>query len=198
MAAQKKAARKTAKKMGKKPQLAYRRILLKLSGESLQGPQGFGIHGETIQAIAQELKEVQALGVEIAIMVGGGNIFRGGRQKGFEIDRATGDTAAITAGSLSVSRTARAMSPSCSRETSTFVTRPAAPDGGTRRRSTPRSRASLRVAGVASTGPSARARAAGDSGAVPRTASPRAAPLAAGARRAAGATAAAAGEAAGF
>jgi uridylate kinase len=65
--------------------------LLKLSGESLQGPQGFGIHGETIQAIAQELKEVHALGIEIAIMVGGGNIFRGARQKGFEIDRATGD-----------------------------------------------------------------------------------------------------------
>jgi uridylate kinase len=50
-----------------------------------------GIHGETIQAIARELKEVQGLGVQIAIMVGGGNIFRGGRQKGFEIDRATGD-----------------------------------------------------------------------------------------------------------
>src|ERR1700694_550796 len=69
----------------------YKRILLKLSGESFQGPQGFGIHGETIQAIARELKEVHALGVEIAIMVGGGNIFRGARQKGFEIDRATGD-----------------------------------------------------------------------------------------------------------
>ncbi|GAC1661889.1 MAG: UMP kinase [Candidatus Acidiferrum sp.] len=69
----------------------YRRILLKLSGESFQGPQGFGIHGPTIQSIARELKEVHALGVEIAIMVGGGNIFRGARQKGFEIDRATGD-----------------------------------------------------------------------------------------------------------
>jgi uridylate kinase len=69
----------------------YKRIMLKLSGESFQGPQGFGIHGETIQAIARELKEVHALGVEVAIMVGGGNIFRGARQKGFEIDRATGD-----------------------------------------------------------------------------------------------------------
>jgi uridylate kinase len=91
MAAQKKAAKKTAKRTPRHAQLAYRRILLKLSGESLQGPQGFGIHGETIQAIAQELKEVHALGIEIAIMVGGGNIFRGARQKGFEIDRATGD-----------------------------------------------------------------------------------------------------------
>src|SRR5580698_10430495 len=90
-AAQKRVAKKSAKKTPKNSQLAYRRILLKLSGESLQGPQGFGIHGETIQAIAQELKEVHALGIEIAIMVGGGNIFRGARQKGFEIDRATGD-----------------------------------------------------------------------------------------------------------
>src|SRR5258708_30001228 len=83
--------KRAAGKLTKKTKPAYKRILLKLSGESLQGPQGFGIHGETIQAIARELKDVHALGVEIAIMVGGGNIFRGGRQKGFEIDRATGD-----------------------------------------------------------------------------------------------------------
>ena len=88
------AAKKTAVKNSvgsKKNQPKYKRIVLKLSGESLQGPQGFGVHGETIQAIAKELKEVRDLGVEIAIMVGGGNIFRGGRQRGFEIDRATGD-----------------------------------------------------------------------------------------------------------
>jgi uridylate kinase len=91
MAAQKKSPKKIVKRVPRHAQLAYRRILLKLSGESLQGPQGFGIHGETIQAIALELKEVHALGIEIAIMVGGGNIFRGARQKGFEIDRATGD-----------------------------------------------------------------------------------------------------------
>jgi uridylate kinase len=70
---------------------AYRRILLKVSGESLQGPQGFGIDGQTVYAIAQELRDVLKLGVQIAIMVGGGNIFRGARQKGFEVDRATGD-----------------------------------------------------------------------------------------------------------
>src|ERR1700720_507616 len=79
------------KKAGKKGKPAYKRVLLKLSGESLQGPQGFGIHVETIQAIAKELRDVQTLGVQVAIMVGGGNIFRGGRQKGFEIERATGD-----------------------------------------------------------------------------------------------------------
>ncbi len=85
------ATKKAGKKAVKKAKPAYRRILLKLSGEAFQGPQGFGIHGETIQAIARELKDVHQLGVQTAIMVGGGNIFRGARQKGFEIDRATGD-----------------------------------------------------------------------------------------------------------
>jgi len=76
---------------GAKKRTAYHRILLKLSGESLQGPQGFGIDGQTVYEIAKELREVHRLGVQIAIMVGGGNIFRGARQKSFEIDRATGD-----------------------------------------------------------------------------------------------------------
>src|SRR6201984_1828120 len=82
--------RKSEKKSSKKKP-AYKRILLKLSGESLQGPLGLGVHGETLQSIAKELKEVAELGVEVAIVVGGGNIFRGGRQKGFDIDRTTGD-----------------------------------------------------------------------------------------------------------
>src|SRR5712664_544380 len=85
------AAKRALTKTVKKSEPFYKRIVLKLSGESFQGPQGFGIHGETIQAIASELKDVHSLGVQIAIMVGGGNIFRGARQKGFEIDRATGD-----------------------------------------------------------------------------------------------------------
>src|SRR6266849_3637972 len=85
------AAKRALSKAVKKGEPVYNRIVLKLSGESFQGPQGVGIHGETIQAIASELKDVNALGVQIAIMVGGGNIFRGARQKGFEIDRATGD-----------------------------------------------------------------------------------------------------------
>jgi uridylate kinase len=83
------AAKSEKKKLKKRP--AYHRILLKLSGEAMQGPQGYGIHGETMYAIAKELRDVNKLGVQIAIMVGGGNIFRGARQKGFEIDRATGD-----------------------------------------------------------------------------------------------------------
>src|ERR1700736_1903043 len=69
----------------------YQRLGLKLSGESLSGPQGSGIHAETIQGIAHEVKEVRDLGVQVAIMVGGGNIFRGTRQKELAIDRATGD-----------------------------------------------------------------------------------------------------------
>ena len=73
------------------PRLAYQRIVLKLSGESLQGPQGFGIHAETVTGIARELKEVSDLNVQIAIIVGGGNFFRGTRQKSLTVDRATGD-----------------------------------------------------------------------------------------------------------
>jgi uridylate kinase len=69
----------------------YQRIVLKLSGESLQGPQGFGIHAETLVNIAREVKEVNDLGVQVAIMVGGGNIFRGLRQKSLVIDRGTAD-----------------------------------------------------------------------------------------------------------
>ncbi len=70
---------------------AYKRIVIKLSGESLSGPEEFGIHGETIAAIAREIQDVRDLGIEVAIMVGGGNIFRGTRQKSLAIDRATGD-----------------------------------------------------------------------------------------------------------
>ena len=66
-------------------------MVLKLSGESFQGTQGFGIDAETVHSIAREVKEVSDLGVQMAIIVGGGNIFRGTRQKSLSIDRATGD-----------------------------------------------------------------------------------------------------------
>jgi len=69
----------------------FRRIVVKLSGESLSGPENFGIHADTIQNIAREIKDVQQLGVQVALMVGGGNIFRGARQQRLSIDRATGD-----------------------------------------------------------------------------------------------------------
>jgi uridylate kinase len=73
------------------PEPTYSRIVLKLSGESFQGSQGFGIDAETVHGIAREVKEVYDLGVQMAIIVGGGNIFRGTRQKSLSIDRATGD-----------------------------------------------------------------------------------------------------------
>jgi uridylate kinase len=76
---------------GISPAPVFGRIVLKLSGESFQGPQGFGIDAETVHSIAHEVKEVNDLGVQIAIIVGGGNIFRGTRQKSLSIDRATGD-----------------------------------------------------------------------------------------------------------
>src|ERR1700746_1619026 len=73
------------------PAPVYRRIVLKLSGESFQGSQGFGIDAETVHSIAREVKEVSDLGIEMAIIVGGGNIFPGTRKKSLPIDRATGD-----------------------------------------------------------------------------------------------------------
>ncbi|MCZ0716761.1 UMP kinase [Aerococcus kribbianus] len=64
----------------------YKRIVLKLSGEALAGNDRFGIDPETMKKIAQEIKEVHALGIEIAIVVGGGNIWRGitGEEMGME------------------------------------------------------------------------------------------------------------------
>ncbi|WP_124057311.1 UMP kinase [Vaginisenegalia massiliensis] len=64
----------------------YKRIILKLSGEAMAGNEGFGIKPQTIQTMVDEIKEVHALGVEIAIVVGGGNIWRGhiGEEMGME------------------------------------------------------------------------------------------------------------------
>ena len=69
----------------------FKRILLKLSGESLMGKQGFGIDPERLADYARQIQEIHGIGVEIGIVIGGGNIFRGvsGSQKGF--DRVKGD-----------------------------------------------------------------------------------------------------------
>ena len=80
-----------AARTASQPEPAYKRFVLKLSGESLQGPNTSGIHAETVHAIAHEIKEVRDLGVDVAIVVGGGNIFRGTRQKSLAIERATAD-----------------------------------------------------------------------------------------------------------
>ena len=75
----------------------YKRILLKLSGEALMGDQGFGIDPETITRIAQEIRDVHDLGVEVAIVVGGGNIFRGVALSAQGMDRAGADSMGMLA-----------------------------------------------------------------------------------------------------
>ena len=70
---------------------AYERILLKLSGEALMGPDSFGINRETVDRIVQEVKEISELGVQIGVVIGGGNIFRGVSQGAAGMDRATAD-----------------------------------------------------------------------------------------------------------
>ena len=69
----------------------YKRILLKLSGEALMGNAAFGINRDTLRAIVGEVKSIVDLGVELAIVVGGGNIFRGVALGSTGMDRATGD-----------------------------------------------------------------------------------------------------------
>ncbi len=69
----------------------YKRILLKLSGEMLAGQQGFGIDADTIQSLARQIKEVHALDVEVAVVIGGGNIFRGVAVSSAGMDRASAD-----------------------------------------------------------------------------------------------------------
>ena len=71
--------------------LKYRRVLIKLSGESLMGDQGFGIHPDRLQHYALELKSLVDVGVEIAIVIGGGNIFRGLQAHKSSIERVQGD-----------------------------------------------------------------------------------------------------------
>lgn len=68
----------------------YKRIMLKISGEALAGEKKTGIDFETIHNIANEIKEVQKMGVQVGVVIGGGNIFRGGRGK-IQVDRVVGD-----------------------------------------------------------------------------------------------------------
>ncbi len=76
---------------------AFKRVLLKLSGEALMGAQGYGIDLQVIEAIAQEIESVRALGVEIAIVVGGGNIFRGLSKSAADMDRVQADNMGMLA-----------------------------------------------------------------------------------------------------
>ena len=70
---------------------AYRRIVLKLSGEALAGSQGYGIDPPVLDRIGEEVREVADLGVQLAIVIGGGNIFRGVAASAAGMDRATAD-----------------------------------------------------------------------------------------------------------
>jgi uridylate kinase len=70
---------------------AYRRILLKISGEALMGEQNYGIDVNVARSVAEEIKAVRELGVEIAVVVGGGNIFRGVSKSAGNMDRSSAD-----------------------------------------------------------------------------------------------------------
>jgi uridylate kinase len=69
----------------------YKRVLLKISGEALMGDQGFGLHPPTVQRIAQEVKMVHDMGVELCLVIGGGNIFRGLQGSAQGMDRTSAD-----------------------------------------------------------------------------------------------------------
>lgn len=69
----------------------YKRVVLKLSGEALAGEQGFGINPSVIKNVADQVKEIAELGVEVAVVVGGGNIWRGKIGEEMGMDRATAD-----------------------------------------------------------------------------------------------------------
>ena len=69
----------------------YKRVMLKISGEALMGDQGFGLHPPTVQRIAEEVKSVHDMGVEICMVIGGGNIFRGLSGSAQGMERTTAD-----------------------------------------------------------------------------------------------------------
>src|SRR6188474_297225 len=73
------------------PNPSYRRVLLKVSGEALMGEQSYGIDVDVARSVAEELKAVHKLGVQVAVVVGGGNIFRGVSKSAGNMDRASAD-----------------------------------------------------------------------------------------------------------
>jgi uridylate kinase len=83
-----------------KTKTAYKRVLLKLSGEALMGKQGFGIEPETVEFLASEIKETAANGVELAVVIGGGNIFRGIEAATKGMERVTADYMGMLATSI--------------------------------------------------------------------------------------------------
>ena len=93
---------------------AYKRILLKLSGEALMGEDQFGINRKVLQQTVEEIKSIVEIGVEVGIVVGGGNIFRGVALGATGMDRATGDYMGMLATVMTAAATT-ASTPACSR-----------------------------------------------------------------------------------
>lgn len=77
--------------MSETEKTAYKRVMLKISGEALMGDQGFGLHPPTVERIAREVQSVQEMGVEICMVIGGGNIFRGLQGSAQGMERTTAD-----------------------------------------------------------------------------------------------------------
>lgn len=77
--------------------IAYKRVLLKLSGEALGGDRGYGIDPAILEKVSAEIEEIYNLGIQIAIVIGGGNIFRGITAASTGLDRVTGDTVGMLA-----------------------------------------------------------------------------------------------------
>ncbi len=75
----------------------YKRILLKLSGEALMGEKSYGIDPNTLSAFTEEIKELHELGIQVGIVIGGGNIFRGMQSAGTGIDKVSGDNMGMLA-----------------------------------------------------------------------------------------------------
>ena len=73
------------------PETTFKRVLLKISGEALMGDQGYGLHPPTVERIAREVKSVHDMGVEICMVIGGGNIFRGLAGSAQGMERTTAD-----------------------------------------------------------------------------------------------------------
>src|SRR2546423_14710474 len=92
--------KKKERQPGMTPTAKYKRILLKLSGEALMGDDPFGINRATIERIVGEISQVAALGLEIAVVIGGGNIFRGVAPGAAGGDRATPGYTAMLAPTL--------------------------------------------------------------------------------------------------
>ena len=78
-------------KVSKAKEPTFKRILLKISGEALMGDQNYGIDTKVAESVAQEIKDVHELGIEIAVVVGGGNIFRGVSKSAGNMDRSSAD-----------------------------------------------------------------------------------------------------------